>query len=101
MKTDYTQVTKQIVDFQKMSFANWYNAVSMVQDQTRSTIDTILNQNSWIPEQGRSAIQSWINVCSQEQAHFKDFVDQGFSSAEQFFGQPKKPTQSKAKKQNA
>jgi hypothetical protein len=101
MNMDYTQITKQVVDFQKMSLANVYNAVTIVQEQTASAVDTILEQNSWLPEQGREAMQSWINVCRQEQVRFKRFVDQSFSSMEQFLNQDKKPVSTKAKKQKA
>ena len=90
MNMDYSQLTKHVVDLQKMSLANWFNAVSIVQDQTASAVDTILDQNTWIPEQGRDAMHAWVKVCRQEQTRLKNFVDQGISTMEQFLAQDEK-----------
>jgi hypothetical protein len=96
MKMDYSYLTKQVVDLQKMSFANWINAIGIVQDQTASAMDTIIDQNTWIPEQGRDAMQAWIKACRQEQTRFKSFIDQGFSTMEKFLAQDKKEDKKEA-----
>ncbi len=95
---EYTQITKQVIDFQKMSFANWYNAMTMAQEQATSAVDMVLEQNSWMPEQGRKALLSWIDACQEESGRFKSYVDEGFAGLEKFLGQSKKPAQSKARK---
>jgi hypothetical protein len=95
---EYNQITKQVLDFQKLSFSNWYNAVSMVQDQAVAAMDTILDQATWIPEEGRNAIQSWVNVCQEERDRFKSYVDEGFTGLEKAAAEGRK-TAPKAKKQ--
>jgi len=97
MNIDYSQFTKQLVDFQKMSFANWLNAFGMVRDQAASAMETVLGQNAYIPAQVGDAMREWFAVCRQEQLRFKDFVDQGFSNMEPFTGRTPKtaPTGSK------
>jgi len=101
MNLDYSNFTKQIVDFQKMAFTNWISATTMVQDHTTSAVNTMLNQNAWIPEQSRKAAEEWIGVCQQEQVRFKSLVEKGFSSVEQLLSQDKASSPAKAKKQKA
>ena len=94
---EYTEITKQVIDFQKMSFSNWYNAMAMVQDQTTSAMDMVLDQSTWVPEDGRKAAQNWLNVCQEERNRFKVYVDESFSSMEKFIAKSKKAAPAKAK----
>ncbi len=97
---EYTQITKQVLDFQKVSFLNWYDALAMLQDQTTSAMSIVLEQNAWIPEDGRKAIQSWVSACPQERGRLKSYVDDGFSGIEKFMAESKKAVQPKVKKQD-
>jgi hypothetical protein len=101
MNMEYTQITKQVLDLQKMSFANWYDAVTMLQDQATSAMDMVLDQNSWLPEEGRKAIESWVSACQQERGRFKSYVDQGFAGLEKMMTESKKTVQPKPKKQES
>jgi len=87
---EYTDISKQVIDFQKMSFSNWYNALSMVQDQTTSAMDIVLDQSTWVPEEGRKAVQGWLNACQEERDRFKSYVDDSFSSMEKYLAKSKK-----------
>jgi hypothetical protein len=101
MNMEYSQITKQVLDFQRMSFANWYDAVAMLQDQATSAMDMVLDQNTWMPEEGRKAIQSWVNACQQERGRFRSYVDEGFAGLEKIVAETKKAVQPKAKKQES
>ena len=79
------KITKQMIDFQKLSFENWFNAVSLVQDQTVSAMDKMLDQATWLPEDGRNAIQNWMGAVQDECDRFKGYVDSGFVSLEKTF----------------
>ena len=92
-----SQITKQVIDFQKTSFENWYSAMSLFQDQAVSTVDMMLDQAYLIPEDGRNAIQSWMGVLQEERDRFKAYVDKGFSTLEKAIAEPRKPAD-KAKK---
>ncbi len=96
---ELTQITKQVLDFQKMSFLNWYDALAMVQDQATSAMGMALDQNTWMPEEGRKAIESWVSACQQERSRLKSYVDDSFSSIENFMTESKKAVQPRAKKQ--
>jgi hypothetical protein len=101
MNMEYTQITKQVIDFQKMSFSNWYDTVTMLQDQAASAMEMVLQQNAWVPEEGRKAVQSWVNACQQERGRFKSYVDEGFSGLEKYMVEGKRSIQTKIKKQEA
>ena len=99
---EYTQITKQVLDFQKMSFSNWYDTVTMLQDQATSAIGMVLDQNTLMPEEGRKVIQNWVSACQQERGRFKSYVDEGFSGLEKIMTESgKKGVQPKMKKPEA
>lgn len=89
------KITKQAINFQKMSFNNWYSALTLVQDQAVVTMDKMLDQASWLPEDGRNAIQSWVGTIQDERDRFKGYMDNSFVTLEKAFA-PK--TAAKAKK---
>ena len=80
METD--KITKQMIKFQRMTFDNWYSAMSLMQDQAVSAMDTMLGQASWLPEDGRNTIQNWVGDIKDERIRFKGYVDNGFVSLE-------------------
>ena len=80
----YGQLTKQMVDFQKMAFDNWYNSFALLQNQAVSMMDVWLNHSMWLPENGRQAIQRWMHTCTQEGERFKAFVDQHVGGVETY-----------------
>ena len=79
---EYNQITKQAIDFQKTAFNSWYNAVAMVQDQAATAVDTMMNQTSLVPEEGRQTIKTWVNACQEERDRFKFYVEEGFRGLE-------------------
>ena len=79
---EHNKIAKQAIDFQKSSFENGYNAVARVQDQAAEAVETMLNQTSLVPEEGRQAIKSWVNACQEERNRFKSYVEAGFSGFE-------------------
>lgn len=91
MKTNH--ISKQVIDFQKMSFNNWYTAMSLVQDQAVSSMDRMLDQTVWVPEDRRNAIQGWLNICQDERNRFKDYVEKGFVALEKAFSEVPKPAE--------
>ena len=94
---EYSAITKQVIEFQKMSFTSWYNTMVLFQDQTTSAMDTILAQNTWVPEDGRKTVQNWLNACQKERDRFKAYVDEGFTSMEKYAAKPKKVASAKTK----
>ena len=96
--TPYNQIAKQVIDFQKTSFSSIFNAVATLQDQAVDAVDTVLDQTTWLPDDGRQAIRGWVDTCQEERDRFKTYVDDGFSGLQKYFGSIKTTGSAKAKK---
>ena len=97
---EYERLSKQIIEFQKLTFTNCFDAVVLLQDQATSVMSRTVQQNTWLPEEGQRMIQSWVDACRQERDRFKTFVDDGFSKIEMCFS-VEKPVRKPAKKAKA
>jgi hypothetical protein len=95
------QITKQVLDFQKGVFFSWYDAMSIVQDQAASAVDTMLNQASWIPDEGRHAILSWASTCKKERDRLKHHMEDSLSGLEKYLSQEIKAAPAKPQKPTA
>ena len=82
---DQKQIFKQMVDFNKGAFNNAFNAMVMVQDQTETLAKTMLNQATWMPEDGKKAIQEWVDTFKKGRETYKQTVDEAFKKVETFF----------------
>ncbi len=96
---EYGRISKQIMEFQKLTFTNCFDAVVMLQDQATSAMSRTVQQNTRLPEEGQKMIQSWVDACRQERERFRTYVDNGFSYIETCFAveQPVRKTAKKAK----
>ncbi|BBO91346.1 hypothetical protein [Desulfosarcina ovata] len=96
---NFNQIAKQAVDFQKIAFTNWYNAVAIVQEQAASAMETMVSQTDLpMPEEARNAINSWVNACQEEFKRFHSYVESGFSGLEKHLVQETKAVPAKAPK---
>ena len=87
---DQNQIFKQMIDFNKATFDNSFSAMVMVQGQMEKTVSTILDQATWLPEEGKKAIEEWANACKKGAEDFKKAVDDNFKKVEDFFASSKK-----------
>jgi hypothetical protein len=96
--TPYNQIAKQVIDFQKISFSSIYDAVATLQDQTVNTVDKMMDQTTWLPDEGRKAMRSWVSACQSERDRLKSFVDDGFNGLEKYIDQARTASATKTKK---
>jgi hypothetical protein len=82
---DQKQMLKQMIDFNKTAFNNTYNAIVMLQEQTERMATTMLDQATWLPEDGRKAINDWVNSYKKGREDFKKLVDENFQKVEDYF----------------
>ena len=92
------QITKQVLEFQKGAFSSWFGVLSILQDQADLTVDTMLKQTRWMPDEGRQAILSWVSACRQESGRYKAYVEQSFSGFEKYLVEEIKSVKAKSKK---
>ncbi len=82
---EYAKIAKRIVDFQKITFDNTFNAAVMFQDQTEKITNTFMGKNIWKPEEGKKILDEWIMIYKQGRDNFKKAVDDSFDNIEEIF----------------
>ncbi len=82
---DSSKIAKQMIDFQKTTFDNTFNAMVLLQEQAESMSSTLLDQATWMPEEGRKAINDWLKAYKKGREDFKKGVDESFTRVEDFF----------------
>ena len=83
MALNTNEITKQMIDFQKTAFASWYDAVTLMQDQTTNAVDNMLSQSGLLPDEGSKTLNKWVEVFKTNRKNLKKQVDDGFKQAEQ------------------
>jgi gas vesicle protein len=84
-KMDQKQIFKQMMEFNKGAFNNAFNAMVMIQDQTETLANTMLNQATWVPEEGKKAIKEWVDTFKKGREEYKKAVDEAIKKVEEFF----------------
>jgi len=82
---DQKQIFKQMLDFNKSSFTNAFNAMVMVQDQTETMSNSLLEQATWLPEEGKKAIHDWIEACKKGREEYKKLVEEAYKKVQALF----------------
>jgi len=82
---DQKVILKQMIDFNRAAFENSFNAMVMLQEQSERLTTGLLDQATWLPEEGRKAIADWVAAYKKGREDFKAMVDENFSRVEQFF----------------
>ena len=91
MTMNANEITKQALDFQKGVFASWHGAMSILQDQAALAVDTMLDQTSWIPDQGRQVISSWVTTCKNERDRLRFIWTKAFPALKNTLPRRKRP----------
>jgi uncharacterized protein YdiU (UPF0061 family) len=86
---DQKQILKQMIDFNKATFDNTFNAMVMLQEQSERAANTLLEQATWLPEDGKKAINEWVKAYKKGREDFKKLVDENFKKVEAFFSSTK------------
>jgi hypothetical protein len=84
---DPKKLMKQLVDFNKTTFDNTFNAITMLQDQMERMSSMFLEQTPALPEDGKKAVKEWIKAYKTGREEFKKAVDDGYKKLEGFLGE--------------
>ncbi|MDZ7599167.1 MAG: hypothetical protein U5J82_12975 [Desulfobacterales bacterium] len=68
---DQKQILKQMIDFNKATFDNTFNAMVMLQEQAERAANTLMEQANWLPEDGKKAINEWVKAYKKGREDFK------------------------------
>lgn len=82
---------KQMIDFQKTTFDNVFSAGAMMQDQAEQVFSTAVEQAPWLPEEGKRAVDQWLQALKDGRRDFKEIVDDSFENAAEFLSPATRP----------
>jgi len=94
---DNTQVLKQMLDFQKTTFDNAFSAMVMMQGQAEQMAGNLVDQATWLPEEGRKVVADWVAAYKKGRDEYKGYVDESFQKVEAFFADAKSAKAAKSK----
>ena len=84
---DQKKLFKQMLDFNQSAFENSFNAMVMLQEQAERVGNTILDQATWLPEEGRKAVRDWVDAFKKGREEFKGMVDENYKRVEAYFSE--------------
>ena len=87
---DLEKIVKQTIDFQKATFDNTFNAMTMLQEQAERMSSMFLGQTRGLPEEGKKVIGEWVDAYKKGREDFKKSVDESFKKVEDFFADVEK-----------
>lgn len=91
-------VTRQMLAFQKQAVNNFQSMWDFAQAQTSATVDRLVDEAAWMPQENRQALANWSTLMKQERDRFSAYVDQCFVVYEKMLDAPQAATPAKSKK---
>lgn len=96
MAMETSKLTKQMIDFQKQLWDNWNITLNVVEKQTNSTVNWVMDHAVWLPNESRKTIEKYWNACFEERSRFKNYVDEGYGILKKSFSESEAPVKSKS-----
>jgi len=76
---------KQMVQFNKNAFDQSYNAMDMLRKQNEKMTSSFLDQATWLPEEGKKAVNEWMQLYKKGCNDYKKTADQNYKDVEKLF----------------
>jgi hypothetical protein len=73
-------IVKQMLDFQKTTFDNFFNAMVLVQEQSEKMTQAYFEQISWLPEESKRLMDQWLTMGKKGRDDFKSALDENFNN---------------------
>ena len=91
------KMAKQMIDFNKATFDNSFNAMVLLQEQTERMTKNFVDQATSLPDEGRKMLSEWIQTFKKGREESKKLVDESFSRVEAYFAEAGKQIQPRTK----
>lgn len=76
---------KQMLEFNRTSFNNTYNALTKLQEQAEKMTSTLIDHPTLLPEDGKKIIKEWVSIFKQHQSEYKETVNDNFENLLNYF----------------
>jgi len=78
-------ILKQMLQFNKNAFDQGYHAMEMLLKQNEKMTHSYLEQAAWLPEDGKKAVNEWMQFYKRGCDDFKKTADQNYKNMEKLF----------------
>lgn len=79
------KIFKQMIIFNKNAFDSVFSVISSLQAQTERMLKIYLEKAAGFPEEGKKAMNEWIEVFNKGGRDFQNAVHDGFKKVDYFF----------------
>jgi uncharacterized coiled-coil DUF342 family protein len=81
---EQAKITKQLLEFQKTTFDNMFNAMTILQEQTEKMVNMFLEQAPGLPAEGKDAVNEWLKTYKKGREAYKASVNESYKKVEDF-----------------
>jgi polyhydroxyalkanoate synthesis regulator phasin len=74
-----------MMEFNKTAFDNTFSPMIVLQDQTEKLVSRFLEKAPWFPEEGKKAINDWMNTYKKGREDFKAAADESYKKVADYF----------------
>ncbi|OPY84765.1 MAG: hypothetical protein A4E71_02535 [Smithella sp. PtaU1.Bin162] len=97
---DQIQITRQIMEFNKAIVDNTFKSMALLQDQTEKLVFRFMEKVPWIPNEGKKAMNKWVNFYKKGIEDFKSCTDENYNKAMDYFSRDQTQEEYKDKKKS-
>jgi hypothetical protein len=78
------KMIKQMVEFNKATFENSFKGIALFQEQVEQMSKTMLDQATWIPDEGKKTIDGMVDAYKSNIDSFKTIIDDNFKKVDEY-----------------
>ena len=82
---DQKQMLKQMLEFNQTAFNNAFNTMTLLRGQFERVAKTMLEQATWLPAEGRKAVDNFTETYKSACQTFKQQIDNSYKQVEKTF----------------
>jgi hypothetical protein len=71
-------IAKQTLQLCHAALTQTLDAAMAVQDQSQKTLEILLDQSPVVPQEGKRAINDWLEACRHQTTAIKSVIEEGF-----------------------
>ena len=75
------KIVRQMLEFNKDIFDSNFKSMALLQDQTENFVFRFLEKATWIPDDGKKAMNEWLSTYKKGRETFKDYTDESYKKA--------------------
>jgi hypothetical protein len=91
------KMLKQMVGFNKTVFENSFKGIAMFQEQIEKITKTMIDKATWLPDEGKKALDGWSETYKSAYDSFKTAVDDNFKKLDEYLSESPEPVVTETK----